>query len=100
MSKHRILEEGSPISSRIHVIVVSQPSPQEKCESLVETYVVQTYIVPLISISSRKFVLYDQMMEDFLGYDYTMDEIREAIGAQHSSEEVPVVQPLIGQSNI
>jgi hypothetical protein len=29
-----------------------------------------------------------------------MDEIREAIGAQHSSEEVPVVQPLIGQSNI
>jgi hypothetical protein len=38
----------------------------------------------------------DQMMEDFLGDDYTMDEIREAIGAQHYGEEVPVVQPLVG----
>ena len=40
------------------------------------------------------------MMEDFLGDDYTMDEIREATGAHHSSEEVHVVQPLVGQSNI
>jgi hypothetical protein len=36
------------------------------------------------------------MMEDFLGVDYTMDEIREATGAQPSGEEVHVVQPLVG----
>jgi hypothetical protein len=40
------------------------------------------------------------MMEDFLGVDYTMDEIREAIGAQHYGQEVHVVEPLVGQSNI
>jgi hypothetical protein len=40
------------------------------------------------------------MMEDFLGDDYTMDEIREATGAQHSGEEVHVVQPLVGQSDV
>jgi hypothetical protein len=39
-------------------------------------------------------------MEDFLGDDYTMDEIRETIGAQHSAEEVLVVQPLVGQSYV
>jgi hypothetical protein len=32
--------------------------------------------------------------------DYTMDEIREAIGVQHCGEEVLVVQYLIGQSNV
>jgi hypothetical protein len=35
------------------------------------------------------------MMEDFLGTDYTMDEIRETIDAHHYVEEVLVVQPLI-----
>ena len=40
------------------------------------------------------------MMEDLLGDDYTMDEIREAIGAQHYGEEVHVVQSLVGQSSI
>jgi hypothetical protein len=42
----------------------------------------------------------DQMMEDFLGYYYTMDEIREATSAQPSGEEVPMVKPIVGQSNI
>jgi hypothetical protein len=42
----------------------------------------------------------DQLMEDLLGSNYTMDEIREEVGAQHCSEEVPVVQPLVGQSNV
>ena len=37
-------------------------------------------------------------MEDFLGYDYTMDEIRESIGVQHCAKEVHVVQPLVGHS--
>jgi hypothetical protein len=36
------------------------------------------------------------MMEDFLGDDYAMDEIREEISAQHSGEEVHVVKPLVG----
>jgi hypothetical protein len=36
------------------------------------------------------------MMEDLLGVDYTMDEIREEIGAQHCGEEVHVVKPLVG----
>jgi hypothetical protein len=40
------------------------------------------------------------MMEDLLGADYTMDEIREATGVQHCGEEVLVVQPLVGQSNV
>ena len=39
------------------------------------------------------------MMMDLLGVDYTMDEIREEIGAQHSGKEVILVQPLVGQSN-
>jgi len=39
-------------------------------------------------------------MEDFLGYDYTMDEIIEAIGAQHCDEEVHVVKPLVGQLDV
>jgi hypothetical protein len=92
MSKHRLSEEGNPISSRIDVIVVSPPSPQEKCRSSVETNP--------CSISSRQLVVDDQMMEDFLGADYTMDEIREETGAQHCGEEVLVVQPLVGQSDV
>jgi hypothetical protein len=40
------------------------------------------------------------MMEDFLGVDYTMDEIREATGVQHCGEEFFVVQSLVGQSNV
>ena len=36
------------------------------------------------------------MMEDLLGDDYTMDEIREAIGGQHCGEEGLVVQYLVG----
>jgi hypothetical protein len=92
MSKHRILEEGNPISSGIDVVVVSPPSPQAKHRSLVETNP--------SNISSRQLVMDDQMMEDFLGVDYTMDEIREETGVQHCGEEVHVVQPLVGQSNV
>jgi hypothetical protein len=33
----------------------------------------------------------DEMMEDFLGADYTMNEIREANGVQNCGEETPVV---------
>jgi hypothetical protein len=40
------------------------------------------------------------MMEDLLGDDYIIDEIREATGVQHCGEEVPLVQPLVGQSNV
>ena len=39
-------------------------------------------------------------MENFLGVDYTMDEIKEETSAQHSGEEVLVVQPLVGQSDV
>jgi len=34
------------------------------------------------------------MMQYFLGIDYRVDEIREAIGTQLSGEEVPMVQPI------
>jgi len=37
MLKHRLSEEGNPISRRIDPIVVSPPSPQAKRRSLVET---------------------------------------------------------------
>jgi hypothetical protein len=74
------------------LVVVSPPSPKAKSKSSVETNP--------SSISSRQLVLDDQMMEDFLGDDYTMDEIREENGVQHCGEEVHVVQPLVGQSNI
>jgi hypothetical protein len=47
-------------------------------------------------MSSRQVVVDDQMMEDFLADDYKMDEVREAVGPQHSSEEVHVVKPLVG----
>jgi hypothetical protein len=39
-------------------------------------------------------------MEDFLGVDYTMDEIREETSAQHCGEEVPMVQPIVGHPDI
>jgi hypothetical protein len=38
----------------------------------------------------------DQIMEDLLGDNYTIDEVREATSAQHSHEEVHVVKPLVG----
>jgi hypothetical protein len=77
MSKRNISEEGNPISSGIDFVVVSPPSPYEKHTSLVETNLVQISIVPSITISSRQVVVDDQMMEYFLGANYTMDEIRE-----------------------
>ena len=40
------------------------------------------------------------MMEDFLGVDYTMDEIREETSVQHCGEEGHVVQYLVGHSNV
>jgi hypothetical protein len=42
----------------------------------------------------------DQIMEYFLGANHTIDEVRESNSAQHSGEEVHVVQPLVGQSNV
>ena len=92
MSKCRLSEEGNPISSGIDATIVSPPSPKAKRKSSLE-------INPK-NISSRIFFVDDQIMEDFLGYDYTMDVIIEAIGAQHCDEEVHVVKPLIGQSDI
>jgi hypothetical protein len=92
MSKRRLSEEGNPISSGIDVAIVSPPSPEEKCKSSLERNP--------SSISSRQLVVDDQMMEDLLGADYTMDEIREATGVQHCGEEVHVVQSLVGQSNV
>jgi hypothetical protein len=62
----------------------------------VEANLVQTSSEPPITISSRQVVVDDQMMMDFLGVDYTMDEIREETGAQPSGEEFHVVQPLVG----
>jgi hypothetical protein len=37
-------------------------------------------------------------MEDFIGANYTMDEINKAIYVQHYGEEGHVVQSLVGQS--
>ena len=91
MSKHRISEEGNPISIRIDAIVVYPPSPQAKCRSSVDQS--NQYL----RISSRRIVVVDQMMKDFLGFDYTMDGIREATSAHHCGEEVYVVQPLVRQ---
>jgi hypothetical protein len=50
---------------------------------------------PLMIFSSRQVVLDEKIMLYFLGANYTMDEIREVIDAQPSSEEVPMVQPLV-----
>jgi hypothetical protein len=68
MSKHMLSKEANPISSRIDVIFVSPPSPQAKWRSSVDTNP--------SNISSRQLFVDDQMMEDLLGADYTMDEIR------------------------
>ena len=87
-SKHRLLEEGNPISSEIDAIVVFPLSPQEKRRSSIETNI--------ISISSIQLVVDDHMMEDFLGDNYTMDEIRGETDAQHCGEEFHVVQLLVG----
>ena len=88
MLKRRLSKEGNIISSGINVDVVSPPSPQAKHMSSIETNP--------SSISSRKIIVDDQIMEDLLGDNYTMDEIREAIGVQHCSEEFTMVQPLVG----
>jgi hypothetical protein len=92
MSKHRLSKEVNPISTRIHVVVVSPPSPQEKRRILVETNP--------CSISSIQLVVDDHMMEYLLGDDYIMDEIREETGAQRCGEEVHVVTPFVGQSDV
>jgi hypothetical protein len=92
MSKRRLSEEGNPISSGIDVAIVSPPSPEEKHKSSLERNP--------NNISSRQLFVDDQMMEDLLGADYTMDEIREATGVQHCGEEGHVVQSLVGQSNV
>jgi hypothetical protein len=52
------------------------------------------------NISSRHFFVDDHMMEDFVGNDYTMDEIREGVVVQHCGEECLVVQSLVEQSNV
>jgi hypothetical protein len=72
MSKCRLSEEGNPICSEIDNNIISPLSLEEKHKSSLERN--------SSSISSRKIVLDDQMIEDLLGVDYTMDEIREAIG--------------------
>jgi hypothetical protein len=92
MPKRRLLEEGNPISSGIDVAIISPPSPKEKRKSSLERN--------SSSISSRNLLLDDQMMEDFLGVDYTMDEIREAIDVQHYGEKLLMVQSLVRQSNV
>jgi hypothetical protein len=42
----------------------------------------------------------DQMMMYFHRFDYPMDEIRETTRAHTYCEEVLVVQPLVGKSNV
>jgi hypothetical protein len=37
----------------------------------------------------------EKMMMDLLGYNYTMDKIREATSAQPSGEEVTLVKPIV-----
>jgi hypothetical protein len=49
-----------------------------------------------MTISLRQVVVYDQMMLDVLGSDYTTDKIREAIVARPFGEEVHEVKLLIG----
>jgi hypothetical protein len=51
-------------------------------------------------VSSRQVVLDEHMMMDLIGVVYTMDEIREETSAQPSSEEFPMVRPLVEQLNI
>jgi hypothetical protein len=39
-------------------------------------------------------------MDNLLGVGYIMDQIREETGVYHCGEEVPVVKPLAGQSDV
>jgi hypothetical protein len=39
-------------------------------------------------------------MDYLLGANHTIGEVREETSAEHSGEEVHVVQPLVGQSNV
>jgi hypothetical protein len=92
MSKRRISHQGNPISSRIDATIVSPPSLEAKRKSSLE--------INPNNISSRQNFVDDQMMEDFLGANYTMDEIREATSVQHCGEEDLLVQSLVRQSNV
>ena len=83
MSKNRLSHEGNPISRGIYAANVSPPSPEEKHKSSLE--------INPNNISLRKLFVDENMMEDFLGADYKMDEIIEEIGAQPCSEEVPTM---------
>jgi len=96
MSKCRLSAKGNPISSGIDVIVFSPPSTQTMHKISIETNPIQNSIAPPITISSREVVLDDHMMMYLIGDDYTTHAIREATCAQPSSEEVHVVQPLVG----
>jgi hypothetical protein len=89
MSNCKLSKEGNPFSSGIDVIVVSPPSPETKNKRSLKR---NPY-----NISSIQLVVDDQMMEDLLGVDYTMDEIREATSVQHYGEEFYVVQSLVRQ---
>jgi hypothetical protein len=92
MSNRRLSGEENTISGGIDVVIVSPPPPEAKRKSSLE--------INPSSISSTKLVLDDQMMEDLVRVDYTMDEIREATGVQHCGEEVLVVKYLVGKSNV
>jgi hypothetical protein len=83
---------GNPISSAIDVVNVSPPSPEENRKSSLE--------INPNNISSRQLFVDEQMMDDWIGADYTMDEIREATGVQDCGEEGHVVKYLVGQSNM
>jgi hypothetical protein len=69
---------GNPISNIIDVAIVYPPSPEENHKSSLKRNP--------SSISSRIIVVDDQMIEDLLGADYTMDEIREETDVQHCGE--------------
>jgi hypothetical protein len=62
------LRRGKSIYSIIYVIVVSPPSPESKRKSSLERNP--------SGISSRQIVVDHLMMENFLGTDYTIDEIK------------------------
>jgi hypothetical protein len=69
MSKHRLSHVGNPISIKIDVTNVSPPSTKAKNNISLESYP--------NNISSRQLFVDEQMMEDLLGVDYTIDEFRE-----------------------
>jgi hypothetical protein len=78
MSKHRISHEGNPFSSAIDSANVYPPSPEEKHKRSLE--------INPNNISTIQFFLDEQVMEDFLGANYIMNETRETIGVKHCSE--------------